>query len=168
MRTIGSFNMVFDTVSSVDACDALCRYEQKIRNSSHPLMVEGAEGKYIRLGGSPADWLKAHIKRFLRFNLFPNNRELFWVRFSNSSEQLETLCDYCESGKLMPIVSKHLPFTQLGVHEAFIHQLNRRTVGKMVIDIIPDFEEGVLTGEEEKTEPNESILRQHVEPIKMA
>ena len=135
---MGPFSMVLDTVSSSDARDSLYRYEQLIRNSPRPLMVKGSEGKYFRLGGSPSDWLLAHIKRFLGFNLFMGNRELFWVRFGNSSDELKTLCGYAESGTLVPVITMHLPFTHLGVQKAFIYQLNRRTVGKMVIDIIAE------------------------------
>lgn len=138
VECMGSFDMVYDTVSSNDARDALHQYEHTIRHSSYPLMVPGSEGKYVRLGGSPSDWLLAHVKRFFGVNFFQRNRELFWVRFEDTSLQLKELRDYVESGKLEPTVSKHLPFTQLGVQEAFIHQLNRRTVGKMVVDIIPE------------------------------
>ena len=138
VESIGMFDMVFDSVSSADARDALYHYEDSIRNSSHPLMVKGSEGRYIRLSGSPTDWLLAHIKRFLGLSIFQRNHGLFWVRFGNSSEELEELCSYVESEKMMPVISMHLPFTQAGVQKAFIYQLNRRTVGKMVIDIIPD------------------------------
>ena len=138
VERMGLFDMVFDTVSSADARDALYHYENNIRNSSYPLMVKGSEGKYVRLSGSPTDWLLAHMKRFLGFSFFQRNHGLFWVRFGNSSEELEELCCYVESENLMPVISMHLPFTQLGVQKAFIYQLNRRTVGKMVIDIIPD------------------------------
>ena len=44
-----------------------------------PLPLLTNTGKYIRLGGSVYDWWLAHVKRFMGWDWFPKDNELFWV-----------------------------------------------------------------------------------------
>jgi NADPH:quinone reductase-like Zn-dependent oxidoreductase len=73
--------------------------------------------------------------RYLGINLFGPTRELFWVRFSLSSEHLKKLAKYCESGDLSVFVAESFPFTTKGVQQAYTHIMSRRTVGKLCIDM---------------------------------
>lgn len=145
----GRFSIVLDTVTSIDDIDTKCKYPQKIL-SSNILKDNGiinlspdfcflqflTVGKYIQLGGSLEFWFNAHVKRFFGLNLFPKNRELFWVRFRNSSHNLKTLVHYCEMHNLEPIIFKHYPFDSSGVKKAFYYQLSRHVVGKLTVDVL--------------------------------
>jgi alcohol dehydrogenase len=134
VNTLGKIDIVFDTVTSNETHDSKFSYEKTICDS--PALF-GAVRRYIKIGGSPSDWALAHFKRFLGIDLFPKDRELFWIRMSNSSEYLKMLCSYCESNTLKPVVALHVPFTEKDILEAFNQIRNRHMVGKIVIDVIP-------------------------------
>ena len=127
----GPFDLIFDTVSSHDSRDAGFAYENRICNAK-PKLVSGV---YFFIGGVTIDWVLAHIKRYLGLDCFSKGRQLFWVRFSNSAKQLEALSQYCTANQLKVAIAKCIPFTEEGVQEAFHLQMNRRTVGKIVIEI---------------------------------
>ena len=59
---------------------------------------------FVVVGGLWLDWIKAHIRRFIGVNLFGSRRELFWVRFPESTGYLKTLKRYCEEGKLKVVL----------------------------------------------------------------
>ena len=128
----GPFDLVFDSVSSHDPRDANFAYETRICNANPKLIT----GMYIFIGGIVTDWTLAHIKRFFGIDWFTKGRQLFWVRFPNSASRLELLRKFCETNQLKVTIADRLPFTQEGVQEAFHLQMSRRTVGKIVIDIV--------------------------------
>lgn len=72
--------------------------------------------------------------RYLGVDLFGPTRELFWVRFPQSSEYLKLLASYCENGSLA-VFTQEYPFTTTGVQQAFVDIMSRRTVGKLCIDM---------------------------------
>ena len=127
----GSFDMVFDSVSSHDQRDRKFAYESRIRNAQPKLLT----GTYILIGGIVHDWILAHLKRFFGLDLFTNGRQLFWVRFPNSSNQLAMLRRFCEMNQLKINVAHQFPFTEEGIQEAFELQMSRRVVGKIVLEI---------------------------------
>jgi len=132
----GLFDIIFDSVTSLEEKDSKFNYYEKMTgkaNNSNNLLSNN--GKYIQLGGTPYQWLLAHIKRFIGCNLFPKNWELFWVRFPNCSELLGRIAEYCDKGKLKVIVSKIYKFDEESAREAFRDQVCRRTIGKIVIEI---------------------------------
>ena len=130
----GPFDLVFDSVSSHDPRDSNFAYETRIRNAKPKLVT----GMYIIVGGIVTDWMLAHIKRFFGIDWFKNGRQLFWVRFPNSANRLASLRRFCEADQLKVTIANRMPFTEEGVQEAFGSQLSRRTVGKIVIDIVSE------------------------------
>ena len=74
--------------SSCPHRDASWNYQNKIlhhHHRHHPAQAQGTPplltdtGKYMRLGGSFHDWWLAHVKRFVGWDWFPKDSELFWV-----------------------------------------------------------------------------------------
>jgi NADPH:quinone reductase-like Zn-dependent oxidoreductase len=130
----GLFDLVFDSVSSHDPRDASFAYESRIRNAN-PKMVTGM---YIFIGGLVADWALAHMKRFFGIDCFSKGRQLFWVRFPDSAKRLESLCQFCEANQLKVTIANRMPFTEQGLQEAFRLQMSRRTVGKIVIEMVSE------------------------------
>jgi NADPH:quinone reductase-like Zn-dependent oxidoreductase len=85
----GLIDFVFDTVTSNNARDQAYGYEKQIRFSDPPLMQSPQlGGKYISIGGSSYHWLLAHVKRIAGRDWFPKGRELAWVRFARTSQEL--------------------------------------------------------------------------------
>lgn len=130
----GAFDLVFDSVSSHNSRDAKFAYETQIRNAKPTLVT----GMYIFIGGIVADWILAHIKRFFGIDWFATGRQLFWVRFLNSAGRLELLRQFCETNQLKVTIANRVPFTEEGIQEAFRLQMSRRTVGKIIIEIVVD------------------------------
>ena len=83
-----------------------------------------AHGSLTRLADSipsslcqVSDWIKAHILRFLGWNLFGCHRLLFWVRFPVCFEHLTRLRGYCEQGQLSTTLAGTYAFTTEGVQQ---------------------------------------------------
>ncbi|KAJ9441478.1 Quinone oxidoreductase-like protein [Diplonema papillatum] len=129
----GAFNVVFDTVSSGDARDYKFGYETKIR--SHPGLLDG---EYLRLGGTPSDWVAAALKRTAGVNLFSKGRELCWVRFPHSTAELQELARLVDMHGVRPEVSAVHPFTEKGVADSFAELLSRRVKGKITLAVCPE------------------------------
>ncbi|CAF4320549.1 unnamed protein product, partial [Adineta steineri] len=83
---------------------------------------------YILIGGIFTDWVLAHIKRFFGIDWFTMGRQLFWVRFPDSTKRLESLRQFCENNQLKVTIANRVPFTDEGIQEAFRLQMSRRTV----------------------------------------
>ena len=103
-------------------------------------MVQGQgaamlSGKYVTIGGKPLDWVKAGLKRITGISLFPKNRELFWVRFPASADALQKLSQLCEEGKVRTVIASVVKLEVGAVRDAFAQLHNRRTVGKLVIQV---------------------------------
>jgi NADPH:quinone reductase-like Zn-dependent oxidoreductase len=130
----GPFDLVFDTVSSHDARDASFAYESRIRNANPKMLT----GMYIFIGGLVTDWALAHMKRFFGIDFFSKGRQLLWVRFPDSAKRLESLCQFCEANQFKVTIANRMPFTEQGVQEAFRLQMSRRTVGKIVIEMVSE------------------------------
>ena len=130
-----TFHMVFDCVTSLSEKDRVHDYKNLILKNN----LINELSPYVTIGGQFGDWVKAGIKRRMGLNLFRKNRELFWVRFPQSAPFLEELRnDFidCEGPlKLSPTISKELPFSIVGVREAFQLMHKRRTVGKIVLKV---------------------------------
>lgn len=125
----GKFHIIFDTVTSDNPRDKAHNYHSRLTPFLDP------SGIYITIGGGGWDWTCAHLKRFLGLNLFPKNRILHWVRFSHATEYLERLAKWIDQGKLDVNVGNVYEFSESDLEKAFMAQLTRRTVGKIVIKI---------------------------------
>jgi len=90
VERFGAFSFVLDTVSSADPRDLRTDY------ASFLLREHRTTGKYVTLGGPPGAWFKAGLKRLFGLNLFPHNRELFWVRFPDTRDDLDRLAAAAE------------------------------------------------------------------------
>jgi NADPH:quinone reductase-like Zn-dependent oxidoreductase len=130
----GPFDLVFDSVSSHDQQDASFAYETRICNAKPQLIA----GMYICIGGIVTDWALAHLKRFLGIGWFRKGRQLFWVRFPDSAKRLESLRRLCEANQLKVTIAHRMPFTEEGIQEVFRLQMSRRTVGKIIIEIVSE------------------------------
>lgn len=134
MSNFGSFTLVFDGVTSNDTRDKNA-YTELINGLCEVLPT------YITLGGSPFEWILAHLKRFFGVDLFAEyygtpNRKLFWVRFLHTSKELAQIAKFVDAGWLHVRVGtvKH-GLDETGVREAFAIQKSRRSVGKIVVEI---------------------------------
>ncbi|KAJ1434701.1 hypothetical protein B484DRAFT_282979 [Ochromonadaceae sp. CCMP2298] len=135
----GQFDLVVDTVSSNEQRDPLAdgsqarSYPSICSDPQAPLLRPG--GRYVRTGGPPGDWLRAHLQRHWHLGLSLLPTQLFWVRLSGCAAQLRQLCHLCESGQLRVLLSETLPFTAEGVSRAFRLCMTRRVVGKIAISL---------------------------------
>ena len=134
------FNLVLDCVSSHDERDqAAMDYEHAVRRAQPSLLESGA--MYVTIGGRTHEWAVAGLKRTVGVNLFPllgAGKELFWVRFPHATQSLETLAAWADEGRLRPLVSREVEFTDKGVQSAFAELHSRRAVGKCVVRVAPD------------------------------
>lgn len=76
-NAFGKFNVIFDTVTSNEKRDEVFACEKNICETPE-LLTAGY--RYVKIGGYVSQWVLAHLKRFLGINLFPKNKELFWIR----------------------------------------------------------------------------------------
>ena len=135
VETYGKIDTVFDTVSSIDETDRRYNYDAIIFSKKSSLL--STDSIYISLGGTSHDWVKAHILRYFRVNLFPKGKLLFWVRLSDVVSELKELCDLIKNNQLHIRMETVYSFTEENVNEAFAKQLSRRVVGKIAIEISP-------------------------------
>jgi hypothetical protein len=57
----------------------------------------------VAIGGGTADWLRAGARRAVGLDLFPRDRELFWIVFERSAGALARLAEWADQGKLRPM-----------------------------------------------------------------
>lgn len=133
------FDVVLDTVSSHDATDRAFRYEERLREATSPALVASGPGadphNYVTIGSKTPGWIAAGLKRVFGINCFAAGRELFWIKFPGCAPDLEKLAALAEQGKLRPTLAATLPCTDTGVQQAFRMMRERRTVGKVVVDL---------------------------------
>ena len=132
------FDLCLDAVTSKDGVDAAWAY---------PLVVSGAAidgaaaaggpaagppgakagarppvpllaGRYVTIGGSFADWLRAGMGKVLRVDPYGAERALFWIRFPRTRGELEELARMVEDGELSPVVAREVPFDSASVARA--------------------------------------------------
>lgn len=94
-------------------------------------------------------WVRAGIKRILGINLFHAGHELFWVRFPQSREELDTIRSYVEDGNLKPSLDSVVDLDDAGVQGVFEKLNSRRTKGKLSVKMVPDA--GGVVGEDMDT-----------------
>jgi NADPH:quinone reductase-like Zn-dependent oxidoreductase len=133
----GPFTCVLDTVFSSHSHDKRMGYERFLRSSSSCKYNKLLEGMYVRLGGDFTSWVAAGLKRTIGVNLFHKDSELFWVRFSRSSGELDILRKVVDEENVKPYVLQTLPFTEENVAQAFDSLKSRRVRGKIVLSIVP-------------------------------
>lgn len=132
------FDLILDCVTSADPKDAQYDYPRRIRNSANN--ITAPNHLYQRLGGLPSDWIRAGLARTKIFPhkwLWKDPRErLFWIRFPDSSHELDELARL--SDQLKPKIQKvYHAMTAATVQQAFDDILSRRVQGKVVIQVIP-------------------------------
>eukprot|EP00164_Ancoracysta_twista_P010096 GFYU01015122.1.p1 GENE.GFYU01015122.1~~GFYU01015122.1.p1 ORF type:complete len:378 (+),score=129.02 GFYU01015122.1:45-1178(+) len=141
------FDIILDTVSSIEEKDRNYRYKEFLMTPpAEGVAIEGGEmwtgplmsRKYVTIGGTPWDWVRAGLKRTVGLDLFPADSMLFWVRFPASSAALAEVTGLVEKGALKPKIYKEVAFTEEGVREAFRNLHERRVVGKIVVRLCPE------------------------------
>ena len=131
----GSYDMVYDTVTSFAPEDP--DYEPSMR----PLLKAGT-GKYKAINGSPLDWLRGIMDKFLGTPLFGapgalqrENYDLFLL--TPSRENLATIQSMFDKGRLTDApLDQVFKLTESGVNSAFGRMKSRRAVGKIVFDMV--------------------------------
>lgn len=131
LQLLGPFNMVVDCVSSADPRDESAGYPSLLQTKEGLLCKDYV---YRRLGGPSLDWIRAGLQRVLGIKLWSNpHDQLFWIRFPKSKDELKTLKQWAEEGKLKPYVGVVFNLNQ--VSEAFEMILSRRLQGKVVVQV---------------------------------
>lgn len=135
------FDMILDCVTSEDPGDSIQGYPQVLQDKANAIVVTSKPHIYRRLGGPPPDWIRAGMARTLA--IFPaawfwpdRHERLFWIRFPNSSQELQQIADWVDEGKLAAHVSKVYKMTAPDIQLAFQDLLGRRVRGKVVIRIV--------------------------------
>jgi len=138
LELFGPFDCVLDCVTSNKALDIPVSYEDYIRQDlvsnkkGHDLLLRG---KYVRLAGPPSTWAEPKSTNSVIGGLNLDKSDLFWVRISNTREQLETLTDAIENHGLRPVISHELALGEEGVKKAFEVLRGRHTRGKVVLNL---------------------------------
>lgn len=130
----GPFDVVLDTVSSSDPRDA--DYAAALLGARPPL-VAPARRNYIVLGGSPAQWAQAALRRCCGVDASRAPLQLFWIAMPHSKPCLVEAAALVDELALKPRVSA-AAFDDAGLREAFGQIRSRRTAGKIVVDVAPD------------------------------
>lgn len=128
------FNVVMDCVTSAEPRDVSMKYPSMLQQ--HPSSTQFLSEDYIyrRLGGPTTDWVRAGVERTTGFQWWPNRHEkLFWVRFPNSTTELQQIKNWVNDGKLRPRIDATYEFSEEGVKKAFDDLLSRRVQGKCVV-----------------------------------
>jgi hypothetical protein len=161
----GMFDLVLDTVSSVDARDRASAYVSRLRTTSPPLiktlqssptdeaMVDAHN--YVVFGGPTWQWACAGIQRFTHMNLHPKGFCLFWINMQNSQPYLQRLQAFADEQGLRPTVGV-VSFEEAALQNAFRRQHPplaepRKVVGKQVVDLTRGEAEGFTYTEESRS-----------------
>ncbi|KAJ1490835.1 hypothetical protein T484DRAFT_1600347, partial [Baffinella frigidus] len=126
------FDLCLDCVFSFESKRLVIYCRTTSASTAHALRIVLLTGKYVTIGGGTPDWLRAGVRRTLGFNLFPKDRELFWIVFPHTSEALAQLAAWADAGKLRPRVASEVPLEIGAVRQAFANLHGRRVVGKQV------------------------------------
>jgi NADPH:quinone reductase-like Zn-dependent oxidoreductase len=150
LQPYGPFDVILDCVTSADPSDAQHDYPSKIRSTTAGIVA--SQHLYLRLGATlSSDWMRAGLARknnfcsyFLPHDsswLWKDPRErLFWIRFPQSSHELEELVKLTPEVK--PRIQRVYPeLTAATVQQAFDDILSRRVQGKVVVRVVPTTEE---------------------------
>eukprot|EP00462_Mataza_sp_D1_P026632 CAMPEP_0175131498 /NCGR_PEP_ID=MMETSP0087-20121206/6574_1 /TAXON_ID=136419 /ORGANISM="Unknown Unknown, Strain D1" /LENGTH=296 /DNA_ID=CAMNT_0016413791 /DNA_START=121 /DNA_END=1011 /DNA_ORIENTATION=+ len=114
-----SLDMVYDTVTSGDACDP--DYEPQGRTVLKP----GA--MYCAINANASDWIrKFTIGARKHYDL---------LLTTHSGEDLAVLAKWCQEGQLKPVIAQQVAFTWDNVKLLFEAQKSRRSVGKLVFNM---------------------------------
>ena len=125
----GKFDVIMDCVSSGHEIDSCHLYESKLKQ----FVIDS--GSYLIIGGFTSDWIAAGIKRLTGLNLFSKGRELIWIKFENTSNDLANIARLFDQGAIKSRIFRHVEFSSDGIKEAFELLKGRRTVGKIVVDV---------------------------------
>ena len=142
----GAYDLCIDCVSSADARDQDASYAVRIRSMKPRVLATGPgtdSHNYIVFGGATGSWAVALMKRFLKINCF-GQMELFWIKMPHSRGVLEDLATFADApanpdgGRrpLRPKVAQQLPLSEAAAREAFDALRARRTVGKIVLNVV--------------------------------
>ena len=129
------FHVILDCVSSADPRDMSMNYPSLLQHDANSQQFLAENYVYRRLGGPTSDWIRAGFERTTGMSwLWPNRHErLFWIRFPNSSGELQRITEWVQHGKLRPHIDATYEFTEEGVKKAFDDILTRRVKGKCVV-----------------------------------
>lgn len=148
------YDFVMDCVTSEDPRDmAKVHYPTLLQEQKDLLLSQNYV--YRRLGGPTSDWLRASMQRLVsggaggtKGSLFwwklgasSSSEQLFWVRFPQTSRELEQLAHWVKQGKLRAAVQEVYAFSESEVQCAMDAILSRRVRGKVVVQIHPQLSE---------------------------
>ena len=80
------------------------------------------------------DWVKAGIKKIFAVNLFPQDRDLFWIDPFRAASNLEEIRKLVNEKGMKPTIDNVYALSDKGVQDAFDRIRSRRAIGKIVID----------------------------------
>lgn len=126
INKLGPFDVIFDCVTSADPRDLQWMYPK--------LLLPLCKQRYIRLGGTSMEWLKAGCERIFG-NICFGKEKLFWIRFPHSSDELKQLNEWCKDLRLAPTVSEVIAFAPHDIQDALNRINTRRVQGKLVVRI---------------------------------
>jgi len=138
VEAFGPFTCVLDTVFSNQSKDQSEGYGAFLRSESSGDSKKLLDGIYLLLGGTFSSWFAAGLKRTFGINLFRKGNELFWVRFPQSSGELDILRKAVDENNIKPFIHEILPFTEESVSSAFDALKSRRVRGKIVLSLVPE------------------------------
>ena len=88
-----------------------------------------------RIGGEFIDWTRALLARRWGIpRLFPSHTYLFWIRLTDTAQELERIMTYLSEDKLHVYISTVYSWRQQEVDAMFEAQKGRRAVGKLLLD----------------------------------
>jgi NADPH:quinone reductase-like Zn-dependent oxidoreductase len=139
----GPFDLILDCVSSADSRDKATSYRQAILSMKSILKLERKHSCVV-LGGDTGDWGKALVLHYTRFNLFPKDLELFWIKMKGCQKALKTIKELVDGRKgggggggrsLIPRIEERR-FTIEDIRKSFDEMRGRHVVGKIVINVV--------------------------------
>ena len=134
------FDLCLDTVTSADDRDRASGYPALVAAARSPASDGAAalKGRYVNIGGRLGDWLRAAARKVCGLDAFPKERELFWIRFPETSGELAELASMAERGVLRPVVAHEVAFKTAAIADACEELLGRRVKGKLVVRVRED------------------------------
>lgn len=137
LQDAGPYDVVMDCVTSGDPRDqAKIDYGQLLLRGDGRRRFLTPDAQYRRLGGACADWFRAGWERATGRSPWPDPAaKLFWIQMHQTAPLLERLADWIRRGRMSGAhVAQTVPFTPEGVQQGFDALLERRVVGKVVVE----------------------------------
>ena len=102
-----------------------------VPSRGHPASVKNRLAADVAINGSLTDFMRSLLSSRIGINLQRNGFSL--VEYKQRGSDLAILAEFCEQGKLKPIIGQEYPFTEAGVSDAIKALRSRRLRGKAVL-----------------------------------